>query len=163
MSIELPHYTQENVNTCALACLRMVLAAHGTDVPESELETQAGMEAKGTPIDQLEQLARRYGLVAEIQDATVEELRQILAQGKVPIAFIDRAVFELTPAERRRHSIRAAIIHNVIPVKITDTSVTLHDPRLPRITRRTLRLFRQAYEALGGVSVVCAKPEQEEP
>lgn len=32
MSIELPLYPQENRNTCALACLRMVLAAFGTQV-----------------------------------------------------------------------------------------------------------------------------------
>jgi hypothetical protein len=98
--------------------------------------------------------------VADIQDATVQELREILANGKLPIAYIDRVIFDLTPAQRSRHSIRDAIIHTVIPVKITDTSVTLHDPRFPRVTRRTTRLFRQAYESLGGRCVVCSRPEQ---
>ena len=32
MSTELPLYRQEKRNTCALAYLRMVLAAYGTDV-----------------------------------------------------------------------------------------------------------------------------------
>src|SRR6266571_2622238 len=91
MSIELPHYGQEKRNTCALACLRMVLAAYGTHVPESELEARAGMTPKGTPIDELERLARQFGLVAEMQEATVEDLRRILAEGKLPIALIDRA------------------------------------------------------------------------
>src|SRR2546423_1092015 len=126
MSIALPHYTQEKRNTCALACLRMALAAYGTHVQESELEAQAKMVPKGTPVDELERLARHFGLVAEIRQTTVEGLRDILAEGKLPIAFIDRAVFELTPAERAHHSIRDAIIHNVIPVKITQRSVTLH-------------------------------------
>lgn len=159
MSIEIPHYAQEKPNTCALACLRMVLAAYGTHVPESELEAQARMVPKGTPIEEVEQLAGRSGLVAEIQHVTVEGLRQILAEGKLPIAIIDRAIFELSPAGRARHSIRNAKQHNVIPVKITKRSVILHAPLQPRISRRTLHLFRQAYEALGGVSVVCAKPE----
>ena len=87
MSIELPHYTQEEVNTCALACLRMVLAASGTHVPESELQAEARVVSKGAPIEELERLARRYGLVAETQHATVEHLRQLLAAGKLPIAF----------------------------------------------------------------------------
>jgi ABC-type bacteriocin/lantibiotic exporter with double-glycine peptidase domain len=160
MSVEVPHYTQGEDNTCALACLRMVLAAFGTHVPESELKAQARMVPKGTPIEELERLARRYGLVAEIQHTTVEHLRQVLAAGKLPVAFIDRAIFQLSPADRRHHSIREAIQHNVIPVTITERSVTLHDPLEPRIGRRTLRLFRQAYDALGGVAIVCSTPEQ---
>jgi ABC-type bacteriocin/lantibiotic exporter with double-glycine peptidase domain len=159
MSIELPHYPQEEDNACGLACLRMVLAAYGTHVSESELKAQTRMVPKGTPIEEVERLARRYGLVAEIQDITVEGLRQVLAEGKLPIAGIDRALFDLSPAERARHSLRNARQHDVIPVKITKSAVTLHDPLQPRISRRTLRLFRQAYETLGGVSVVCAKPE----
>jgi hypothetical protein len=46
MTIELPHYLQEKDNTCALACLRMVLAACDTHVQESGLEAQARMEPK---------------------------------------------------------------------------------------------------------------------
>jgi hypothetical protein len=87
MSIELPHYTQAKDNTCALACLRMVLATCGTHVLESELEAQATMEVKGTPIDELVRLARQYHLVADVQDTTVEDLRSILADGKLPIAY----------------------------------------------------------------------------
>ncbi len=157
MSIELPLYTQEKRNTCALACLRMVLAAYGRHVQESELEAQASMERKGTRIDELERLARQFQLVAEIQETTVEELRWILAAGKLPIVYIDRAVFELSRRQRTRHSIRDAIIHNVIPTQVTAKSVTFHDPRLPRITRRTSRLFGQAFSSLGGRCVVCSK------
>jgi hypothetical protein len=157
MSIELPLYAQEKRNTFALACLRMVLAAYGRHAQESELEAQASMESKGIRIDELERLARQFQLVAEIPETTVEELRGILAEGKLPIAFIDRAVFELSPRQRARHSIRDAIIHNVIPTRVTSKSVTFHDPRLPRVTRKTTRLFRQAFSALGGHCVVCSK------
>src|SRR5205814_7608131 len=97
MSFKLPLYEQENRNTCALACLRMVLAAFGTDVEESTLEGQARLEEDGTEIGELERLARQFGLVAEVQEATVEQLRQFLVEGKLAMAYIDRAVFELTP------------------------------------------------------------------
>jgi hypothetical protein len=158
MSIELPHYTQEKDNTCALACLRMVLSAYGTHVQEGELEAQARMEPKGTRIDELERLARQFLLVAEDRETTVEGLGRIPAEGKLPIVYIDRAVFELRPRQRARHSIRDAIIHNVIPIRVTAKSVTFHDPRLPRITRKTTRLFGQAFRSLGGRCVVCSKP-----
>jgi len=158
MSIELPHYTQEKNNTCSLACLRMVLAAYGMHVQERELAAQSRMDVKGTPIDELLRLARHYGLVARIQDTTVEGLQRILAEGSLPIAFIDRAVFDLTPRQRARHSIRSAVIHNVIPVHVTAKSITLHDPRQPSVTRKSIRLFRLAYERLGGRSMVCSRP-----
>jgi hypothetical protein len=158
MSTEIPHYRQEKDNTCALACLRVVLAAYGTQVQEGELEARARMEPKGTRIDELERLARQFLLVAETQETTVEGLRWVLAEGKLPIVYIDRAVFELSPRQRARHSIRDAIIHNVIPTRVTAKSVTFHDPRLPRITRKTTRLFGQAFGSLGGRCVVCSMP-----
>src|SRR5258708_6842515 len=102
MSIELPLYAQEKRNTCALACLRMVLAAFGTDVEERALEAEAKLERRGTLIDELERLARQFNLAAEIQETTVGDLRRILDEGKLPIAYIDRALFDLTPAQRAK-------------------------------------------------------------
>ena len=52
MSTARPLYRQEKHNTCALACLRMVLAICGTHVEESTLERQARMEPDGTSIDE---------------------------------------------------------------------------------------------------------------
>jgi ABC-type bacteriocin/lantibiotic exporter with double-glycine peptidase domain len=157
MSIELPLYRQEKDNTCALACLRMILAAFGTKVAERVLESMADMEEEGTLIDEVERLARSFGLSAEIQDLAVHELQEILSQGKFPIAYIDRAVFELRPSQRGRHSIRDAIIHTVVPTRVTTGFVTIHDPRLLRPSRKTRRLFQQAYMSLGGRCVVCGR------
>jgi hypothetical protein len=64
----------------------MVLAAFGSPIAESTLETEAHMEADGTPIEELERLAGQHGLEVEIQEVTVEELRRMLAQGRLPIA-----------------------------------------------------------------------------
>lgn len=157
MNFELPLYAQEKRNTCALACLRMVLAAYGVAIQESELEAQALMEKRGTPIGELERLARHFNLDAEIRETTVEELAGFLAEGILPITFIDRAVFDLAPGQR--HTLRAAKMHTVIPFRVTTRSVTFHDPLGPRVTRKTIRLFGKAYDMLGGRCVVCSKPE----
>ena len=159
MSTELPLYRQEKHNTCALACLRMVLAACGTHVEESTLERQARMEPDGTSIDELLRLAHRYNLVAEIQEITVAELRHLLAGGKLLIAYIDRAVFELRPGERLRHSLRHAKIHTVVPTRMTTASITFHDPLGPRVSRKSIGLFEQAYGKLGNHCVVCSNPD----
>jgi hypothetical protein len=138
----------------------MVLAAHGVQVDEATIEVQAQMEPTGTAIGELERLARQFGLVAEVQERTTEQLRQLLAEEKLAIAYIDRAVYDLTPAQRVRHSLRAAKLHTVVPTRISASSVTYHDPLPPgRIIRRSMRLFRAAYERLGSLCVVCSKPE----
>ncbi len=64
MSIELPLYKQKKSNTCALACLRMVLAAFGRHVEESDLESHAQMEEEGIFLDEVQRLARLFGLAA---------------------------------------------------------------------------------------------------
>jgi hypothetical protein len=135
----------------------MVLAAYGTFVEESTLEAAAHLEESGTAIDELERLARQFGLTAAIQVATLDELRDILAQGKLPIVYLDRAVFELSPRERLSHSLRQAKIHSVIPTGFTEAYVTLHDPLAVRRTRRSIALFKRAHEMLGSSCVVCAK------
>jgi hypothetical protein len=134
----------------------MVLAAFGTNVEESTLEGAGRLEPGGTEIGELERLARQFGLVATIQEATVEQLRQVLTEGKLPIAYIDRAVFDLPPTQRAKHSLRNARIHTVIPTRITAAALTFHDPLPPRITRKSIRLFRWAYEHLGSRCVVCS-------
>lgn len=137
----------------------MVLAAFGSHVEERDLEAEAKMEQEGTLIDELERLARQQQLVAEIREATIADLRQLLVEGRVPIAFIDRAIFDLTPEQRAKHPLHLAKIHCVIPTRVTDAHITFHDPRPPRATRRSIELFRQAYQRLGSYSVVCSRPE----
>ncbi len=159
MSIELPILHQEKRNTCALACLRMALAAFGTEVEEATIEAEAQIEEEGTEIGELERLARHFGLVADIEEVPVERFGQVFADGKILLAYIDRAVFDLPPAKRAGHRLRAAKIHVVIPSGVTAATVTYHDPMPPRITRRSMALFRAAFDRLGSRCVVCAKAE----
>jgi hypothetical protein len=138
----------------------MVLTAFGNPIAESILEAEARMEEDGTPIEELERLARQHGLLAEIQETTVEERRRVLAQGRLPIAYLDRAVFTLNPRQRARHSIRQAKLHAVIPTSVTAAYVTYHDPLPPRVARRSVSLFRQAHGLVGSYCVVCSKREE---
>ena len=105
----------------------------------------------------LERLARLYHLVAEIQETTIDDLRRLLREGKLPISYIDRAVFEITPSQRVEHSIRHAKIHTVIPTSLTTRYIRLLDPLASHIIRRSVRLFQQGHELLGNLSLVCSK------
>jgi hypothetical protein len=137
----------------------MVLAAFGIHVAEDALQAQARMEEGGTPIEELARLGRQYGLVAEIQEATTDELQGILTQERLPITYLDRAVFDLSPSARRRHSLRHAKIHAVVPTRVTRAYVTFHDPLPPCITRKSVNIFSHAHALLGNYCVVCSKRE----
>lgn len=161
MQIALPLVKQQKENTCGLACLLMALAGYGRDVSEDAIAAEARLERRGTAIDELVRLARHFGLSAERITIKVEHLQDVLAAGSVPIAYIDRRIFDLSPAERKKHRLHFARIHTVIPVHVAERFVTYHDPLGPAVIRRTVRLFRQAFERLGGECVVCSKPAAE--
>jgi hypothetical protein len=119
----------------------------------------APADDSGTPIEEFERLARQFNLVAGIQEVTVADLQRLLAAGKWPIAYLDRAMFDLKPRRRARYPLGEAKIHTVIPSRGTAAAVTFHDPLPPRITRKSMHLFRLAYEPLGSRCVVCSKQE----
>src|SRR5262249_24676028 len=101
----------------------MVLAAYGTHVSESGLKAQARMVAEGTPIEELERLARRYGLVADLQDITVERRRQALEEGKMERKGLERA-FLLT-GDREATSFRPCPeVPDKLPAVSSTTSST---------------------------------------
>jgi hypothetical protein len=135
----------------------MVLEAFDSRVEESRIEAEARMEEEGTEIGELERLARLFGRFADIQEVPVERLPELLEAEKWAMTYIDRAVFDLSPEQRTRHTLRGAKIHVVIPTRISADSVYCNDPLLGREIRRSLRLFRRAYEPLGNRCVVCSK------
>lgn len=159
MNTELPLYGQEKRETCALACLRMVLAAHGRHVQERTLEAKARMVPGGTEIEELERLARLFGVVANIQRATADQLRAILTEEMLPIAYINRAFFELASLQRVRRAIRKPLSHAVIPTQLSSHFVTFHDPRLERVARRSLTRFDRAHRYFDYLTLVCEKPQ----
>ena len=57
-----PLFRQGKPDNCALACLRMILAQHGTEVDEEALEQAANKQPGGVYIADLATLAERYGL-----------------------------------------------------------------------------------------------------
>lgn len=137
----------------------MVLAAHGTHIAESTLESQAGMTPGGTDIEQLEGLARRFGVAAQIQHATVDDLRTILAQGKLPIAYINRAFFDLASLRHVRPAFLKPLQHAVIPICVSAHFVTFQDPLVAGIVRRSRARFDRAHAFLRYVTLVCEGPE----
>jgi ABC-type bacteriocin/lantibiotic exporter with double-glycine peptidase domain len=76
-----PFFAQEGTYTCAIACLRMVLAQHNISVTEEELGHAARFEGYGIQIEEVVRLAHQFGLRAEIQGLDLAAVSGLLARG----------------------------------------------------------------------------------
>lgn len=77
----LPLYRQEKDDTCALACLRMILAHCGTEIAENTLAARAPKQPGGVDIEDLRNLAENFGFQATIEQRNLHALAELLAQG----------------------------------------------------------------------------------
>ena len=154
MTRNLPLLKQERDDSCALACLRMVLAGRGSVVTEAELAQRVPMEEGGTDIEELARLAQSFGLVAAVQEATVEQIRDLLRADRDIIAYLNRSVFDLPRLTDLTPALRSRRIHAVVPTRVTARQVTFHDPRLPAVVRKTIRRFEAAQRHLQSACLV---------
>jgi ABC-type bacteriocin/lantibiotic exporter with double-glycine peptidase domain len=145
---------QEREASCALACLRMVLAARATVVTEVELVRRTRWEEGGTEIEELEHLARTFGLGAVAQVATVPQISELLDAGSHVIAYINRSVFDLAGLVDLGPALRSLRVHAVVPVRVTVRHVTFHDPGPPAVVRKTIRRFEAAQRHMGSACLV---------
>jgi hypothetical protein len=138
----------------------MVLSARGTYLEESAIEAEARMAPGGTPIEELERLARHFRLIAHVEEATIDRLRAVLAEGNLPIVYLNRTVFELPSLRRLRPALINPKLHSVIPTSISGRFVTFHDPLPPRIARRSIQRFDRAQSFLHYAALVCEQLEK---
>src|SRR5260370_29894811 len=129
MSSKPPFIRQERSETCMLACLRMILANRGTEIPEAALVEQISLEEGGIDPDQLADLARHYGLKAEARQLDLQAITNLVESELFPIILLDRSIF-----------VREFAIHAVIPFRFTRNYVTVLDP-LRGERRLSLRKF----------------------
>src|SRR5438105_8702348 len=81
---------QERPDSCAVACLRMLLAHRGEDLSEDDLIQAADMPPGGLDPEELQSLARRYGLAADVRQAELVALRDLLTAHQFPIVYLYR-------------------------------------------------------------------------
>lgn len=156
MARALPVLKQEREDTCALVCLRMILAARETRVTERELVRRTRMVEGGMEIQELESLARAFGLIATAREATAEQIRDLLRAGSDVIAYINRSVFDLRTLGSLASALRTLKSHAVVPVHVTARHVTLHDPHpgFPGVLRKSVRRFAAAQQHMGSACLV---------
>lgn len=112
-----PFVAQERPDSCAVACVRMLLADQGILTTEAELIRHTSLDEGGLTPEELAQLANRVGLPAHEQQLDDNELFRLVADGRYPIVFVYRKFLD-----------GADSVHAVIPLSFSKHFVTLLDP-----------------------------------
>ncbi|HEY9436883.1 MAG TPA: cysteine peptidase family C39 domain-containing protein [Blastocatellia bacterium] len=114
-----PHfYKQETADSCAPACLRMVLSHFNLSVSEAELRARCDCTIFGADAPYVVDVARQLGFnKTDIQNISPDELQILLDEGRHPIVYVN-----LLPID----GIEGA--HALVALEIGDDSVTVYDP-----------------------------------
>src|SRR5262249_38197190 len=132
-----PFIAQERPDSCAVACLRMLLAHQGEDISEDILVQAAAMPPGGLDPEELQAVARRYGLAADVRQADRADLRAVVGEQRFPIVYLYRQPID-----------KIAMTHAIIPVRIGRAFVSCLDP-LRGMRRISVRKFEQARRLVG--------------
>jgi ABC-type bacteriocin/lantibiotic exporter with double-glycine peptidase domain len=112
-----PFVAQERPDSCAVACLRMLLAHHNTHISEAELIRKTTLDEGGLTPAELAALARECGFAAKERCIDDSDLAQMVKEGKFAIVYVYRKVLDGVDT-----------VHAVIPVRFSRRFVTLLDP-----------------------------------
>jgi ABC-type bacteriocin/lantibiotic exporter with double-glycine peptidase domain len=114
MSSTPPFVAQERPDSCAVACLRMLLAHRGKEVSEAELVRQTTLDEGGLTPAELAVLCRACGLTVQERILDDDELVQLVMHGGFPIVYLYRKLLDGVDN-----------VHAVIPIGFSRRFVTL--------------------------------------
>lgn len=146
-----PFVAQERPDSCAVACLRMLLAQRGEHVSEPELVRKTTLDKGGLTPEELAALSRACGLPARERIVNDDELADLVAGGRYPIVYLYRKFLD-----------GVKNVHAVIPIRFSRQFVTLLDP-LRGKRRVSLRKFAQARSIVQQWTVVVDDASLQEP
>lgn len=143
-----PFVAQERPDSCALACLRMILMHRGTPVTEDQLIELAAWQPGGLNPEELAGLAAKFNLQAFEQQLEYTAITELVARERYPIVFLHRRPID-----------KVEMVHAVIPIKVSEKFVTILDP-LKGQRRISVRKFEEGRRLIGKWLVVWNSREE---
>src|SRR5262245_55324019 len=140
-----PFYPQETDFSCAVACLRMVLAHLGVSKSEAEIRQLSDCTIFGTSALELVLVARKLGFAASWKHTlTLGDLVELTEHGYCPIVYVLSAPRLASPD-----------VHSLVVVSATDERIEVLDPEEGP---RTLSAdeFVDAWSPLKNLAIVIA-------
>lgn len=142
-----PFFYQQTEHSCAVACLRMVLATFGIEQTEEELSLFCDCGIRGTDALKLVDAARQLGLTGTRKfNLTMGELIAELGHGKHPIVY----------AQTQIKGVQFPTKHAFVVLDISPDMVTVLDPweGERQITRTR---FEHDWQLMRGLTIMCQK------
>jgi ABC-type bacteriocin/lantibiotic exporter with double-glycine peptidase domain len=137
-SLKVPHYKQEQRNSCTPACVRMVLAYYSRIHSEDELRQLLQTGPRGTPARNLAHVAS-LGYDVEVRFSNTAELGAALLAGTPPIVYVDTDYLDYW---------NVGCAHVAVLVGMELGAVELNDPFFDSAPQKTaLAGFLQAWAA----------------
>ena len=138
MKIKIPYFRQEKNTTCGVACVKMVLAFHGKEISEFELEDICETSWLGNTCGEIVSGIKKLGFDAEEIDlATTKYLLSQLDKKHPLIALIDPAVL---------YGGVEGFGHFVVITGIENDKIYYHDPDLDKDLTKTISDFMKAWK-----------------
>jgi len=135
--MELPCVKQAKPYTCAVACLRMILAHYGVQVEEAELETLCQTTAEGTTAMNLVRAAENLGFHAAVGEGDLDLLRSAVSTNLPPLVYLHTGslpdLFDFIS------------IHAVVVTDVGVEFVHVNDPWVGASLQIPLLQFREAW------------------
>lgn len=137
MKLEVPYFEQKKSTTCGPACVRMVMAYHGVEQPETELEEVCETSWLGNTCEELASGAQKLGFEVEvIENITLESLEDSVRSGTPVIALLDPALL---------YGGIQGFGHFVVIIGLEKGLVYFHDPDLEKDLSKDTRIFCNAW------------------
>lgn len=141
-----PFYPQETDFSCAVACLRMVLARFGVHRPEAELREMCDCTIFGTTALGLVRTARNLGFDdSRKHTLTLTDVKELTQQGHFPIVYVVLAREGLAPD-----------VHSLVVVSITESEIGVLDPKRGALTL-PIEEFIEMWSSLNNLAIVIAR------
>lgn len=118
--LALPHLSQEQPFTCTPACVRMVLAYHGRDLPERDIALRLDTDDTGTRFRNIANVAS-LGCRVHFGTGTLADLQAVSGSGMPLIA-------RIKTMHLPRYPLPPWVRHSVVVVGATAAEVYIHDP-----------------------------------
>jgi ATP-binding cassette subfamily B protein len=138
MKIKIPYFRQEKNTTCGVACVKMVLAFHGKEISEFELEDVCKTSWLGNTCGEIVAGVKKLGYDAEeVDQVTIKYLSAQLEKKYPFIALIDPAVL---------YGGIEGFGHFVVITGIEDDKIYYQDPDLDKDLTRNISDFMKAWK-----------------
>ena len=142
-----PFFFQQTENSCAVACLRMVLATFEIERTEEELRLLCDCGSEGTEALKLVDAARRAGFTGTRKyNLSIGELAAELTRGKHPIVYVRTRLTGTSFLSQ----------HAFVVINITQETVTVLDPWVGE-RQILIAEFERDWRRMRGLTILCQK------